>query len=379
MIAAVGRRGITAAAVAILLIVLLTVTFHQPTYDALASQVSLLHGDPTATDSHGFKTPPEDKPKSDNYWASQDPTKPENNQEKYAYVTLLSGTVDAPDDLEQDNYFVATRILLWQLLHNPKTRTKHDVIVMVTPSVSEHRRERLKKDGANVMSVDFVRTKHDKWIHGGDPRWADLMTKFRAWELTQYTKILMMDGDSMLRSSLDGIFDDPGTQIQKTDFNHPNATVLPGQKPFPDTYMLGAGREVWDSNHEFPPGPETGLKGPGYFNAGFFLLAPSLATFEYYKSLLDIKDSFDPTYMEQNLLNFAHRWDGPMPWKEISYTWGLRCPNENDFEKGLVSMHEKWWSHPYLYDNQKVKDWMTAQRWEMKGWYDAWDLRNQSN
>jgi alpha-N-acetylglucosamine transferase len=141
--------------------------------------------------------------------------------------------------------------------------------------------------------------------------------------------------------------------------------------------VLAAGSEVWDSTHTFPPtfdDRKGGLKGFGYFNAGFFLLKPSLAAFDYYTSLLDIKDSFDPKYMEQNLLNFAHRWDGPMPWKEIAYTWNLRCPNENDFEQGLVSMHEKWWTQPYIYDNEKVKQWLRAQRWEMKGWFDAWDL-----
>jgi alpha-N-acetylglucosamine transferase len=327
-----NKRIITAAAVATLLVVILTLSLHQPTYQALRYHTGLDHEE---YDTHGFLTGSGalTVPNTNNK-TGDDPY----NEKKYAYVTLLSGTVHAPEDLAKDNYYVAVRILIWQLLHKPDTRTKYDVIVMVTPSVSQHRRERLEKDGATVMLVDFVRGKHDEWIHGGDPRWADLMTKFRVWQLTEYDKVLLMDGDSMLRSSLDGVFEDPATRPQKTDFHHPNATVLDGQKPFPETYVLAAGSEVWDSTHEFPPFHGGGLKGYGNFNAGFFIIQPNLAAYEYYVSLLDIKDSFDPQYMEQNLLNFAHRWDGPMPWKEIAYTWNLRCPNENDFDKGLVSM-----------------------------------------
>lgn len=372
MPATLGRRCVFAAsALATLVVVCLTLTFHQPTYRALK-----YHFTPQQYDLHGFAvgngplTVPNTRPASN---------AAAGNASKYAYVTLLSGTVHAEEDLAKDNYFVAVRILIWQLLHNPGTRTKYDVIVMVTPSVTQHRRERLEKDGATVMLVDFVHGTNDHWITGGDPRWADLMTKFRVWQLTQYEKVLLLDGDSMLRSSLDGVFEDPATEVQKTDLNHPNATVLPGQKPFPESYVLAAGSEVWDSNHEFPPFHGGGLKGYGYFNAGFFIMKPSLAAFDYYTSLLDIPNSFDPTYMEQNLLNFAHRWDGPMPWKEISYTWNVRCPNENDFEKGLVSMHEKWWDQPYIYDNEKVKQWLRAQRWEMKGWYDAWDLAHATS
>lgn len=295
-----------------------------------------------------------------------------DGSEKLAYVTFLSGTVDQDEDLENDNYFIATRILIWQLLHNPSTRTNGiDVVVMVTPSVSESRRARLAKDGAIVYPVEFLRSE-TRWVKAEQHRWDDVMTKIRAWEMTQYSRILMLDGDSMLLRQLDGVFDDPGAQIQTTK-QMDNYTALEGEAPLPPTYLLGSLSEVWDSNHDFPPADGTGLKKYGYMNAGFFLLAPSLASFNYYRSFLEIPDSFDPKYPEQNLLNKAHQWDGPMPWKEISYTWNIRCPTENDFEKGLVSMHEKWWTQPYLYENQKVKDFLKSRRWEMKGWYDAYD------
>lgn len=297
-------------------------------------------------------------------------------KERFAYVTFLSGTIDQESDLEEDNYFVATRILVWQLLHKPETRTTNgiDVVVMVTPSVSESRRNRLAKDGAIIYPVEFLHVENDSWVVAQKHRWDDVITKLCAWEMVQYSRVLMLDGDTMLRLPLDGIFSDQGAKMQKTK-QLDNITALEGEAPLPPRYLLGSLCEVWDSTHDFPPRDGTGLKKYGKMNAGFMMLAPSLEAFEYYRSLLSITDSFDPKYPEQNLLNHAHRWDGPMPWTEVDYKWNIRCPNENDFANGLVSMHEKWWTQPFLYENQKVKDYLRAQRWEMKGWYDAWDLR----
>merc|ERR1712194_741084 len=109
-----------------------------------------------------------------------------------------------------------------------------------------------------------------------------------------------------------------------------NYTAIKGEATLPETYLLGSLSEVWDSTHEFPPTDGTGLKKYGYMNAGFFMLAPSLAAFEHYRSFLEIPNSFDPKYPEQNLLNMVHKWYGPMPWTELSYTWNIRCPSDID-------------------------------------------------
>ncbi|EUC47031.1 glycosyltransferase family 8 protein [Bipolaris oryzae ATCC 44560] len=240
---------------------------------------------------------------------------------KYAYLIFMSQTLDVSKDLEKDNYFVAARILVWQLVHNPSTRTKHDVIVMVTPNVSQSRRDRLKRDGAIVHAVDFLHTPNDGWLKPEVHRWDDVVTKMRAWELT-----------------LDPVFDDPAVHLLATE---PSNTTT--NTTLPSTYLVASNSEVWDSTHSFPPTHGTGLKKPGHMNAGFFILAPSLTAFEYYKSLMDTPYSFNPKYPEQNLINYAHRWDGPMPWRELAYTWNIRCPNDQDIEKGLYSVHEKWW------------------------------------
>ncbi|KAF2854368.1 glycosyltransferase family 8 protein, partial [Plenodomus tracheiphilus IPT5] len=195
------------------------------------------------------------------------------------------------------------------------------------------------------------------------------MTKLRVFEMTQYERILVLDGDSMLLHPLDGVFDDPAAQLQGTG-THKDED---GHPPMPSTYLLAGLSEIHDSNHDFPPAKKD-IKTPGYMNAGFFVCAPSKEMFEYYRSFLIVEDTrFNSEYMEQNLLRTVHGWDGPMPWKELDYKWNIREPNENDFEKGVVSVHEKYWDHGTIHGNQKVVDWLESRRWEMKGWYDAYD------
>jgi alpha-N-acetylglucosamine transferase len=294
-----------------------------------------------------------------------------HNPERLAYALLMASSIDQSEDLENDHYFVAARIVIWQLLHNPSTKTTNgaDVFVMVTPDVSASRIERLKKDGVKIRPVEVVHTPNDHWVVPEQPRLVAMMAKLRLWEMTEYSRILFLDSDFVLRSSLDGVFDDPGTQRMRTlDKATSNFTQLEGEAPLPETYLLASLPETSDSNHDFPP---TNIATPQYMNGGFFMLAPDLVMFEHMKSLMDIEYSFNQKYMEQSLINYVHRKEGPMPWAETKEQWCIRYPNENDFEKGLVSMHEKWWKQPYIYDNDKVKDYLKAVRWEMKGWYDG--------
>jgi alpha-N-acetylglucosamine transferase len=288
------------------------------------------------------------------------------DEERYAYVTWLSSTVDADsdnaDDLDADIYFVATRILVWQILHDPTTKTSNaDMVVMVGPDVDEPRRERLRRDGAIVRPIELVHTEHDSWIVPEEARWRDIMSKLRVWEMEEYSHILMLDGDMLLQSPLDGIFSDPGAQTHYTKTwlsDDPKADL-------PETYMLGTYSEI-KRRHSWPPKPSDPAKS-GYFNGGFFLLRPDRRLFNYFVSLLDQEGRFDPAYMEQNLLNYAFRWDGPMPWREINGTWNIRFTNQRDMEGGAVSMHEKWWKSKA--QDAHVEAYGLRKRWEMHGFY----------
>lgn len=374
--------GITAAFVAIFLLMVSSLHFYKgptsyttPEKQQISKQPSGIISHTNGDENSGLEHTPDglDHVVSPEHGDVNGTGKHPDGSEKLAYVTFLSGTLDQDEDLENDHYFQAVRILVWQLVHHLPTRAENiDVVVMVTPTVSESRRKRLIRDGAIVYPVEFLRSE-SKWVHAAEERWNDVMTKLRVWEMTQYSRILVLDGDTVLVKPLDGVFKDPGAQIRETK-SVSSYKPLDGEAALPKTYLLASLSEVWDSSHEFPPKEGTGLKTIGYMNAGFFLLAPSIDAFNHYKSYLEIPDSFDPKYPEQNLLNKIHDWKGPMPWTEVDYKWNIRCPNDVDIEKGLVSAHEKWWTQPYLYNNDKTKHWLRSRRWEMKGWYTAYDM-----
>lgn len=72
---------------------------------------------------------------------------------KFAYTTFLANWPrDDEDNPNDDKYFLATRILAYQLLHAPETKSVHGYpfIVLVNEHVSAAKRERLAKDGAIV-------------------------------------------------------------------------------------------------------------------------------------------------------------------------------------------------------------------------------------
>ncbi|KAI9157886.1 hypothetical protein HJFPF1_05870 [Paramyrothecium foliicola] len=309
--------------------------------------------------------------------AHNDSAATSTSTDRFAYVTFLTSTVDGgSEDLDADVYFIATRILVWQLLHDHDTKTSgHDVIVLVGPDVTESRCERLRKDGATVRSVALLHGHDDAWVVPKYSRWQDVMAKLRVWEMEEYSRILMLDGDMLLQAPLDGVFDDPGAVLLRTK---PDIGRKDDEPELPQEYLLASLGEVDTDDHSWPPkqwehGWRSDVKEPGFFNAGFFILKPDKKMLQYFVALLDLKGRFDPKYPEQNLLNYAYRWDGAMPWREIDYTWNIRWATEDDLDGGAVSLHEKWWENPRS-GSSRVKDFLLSKRWAMEEYYKIHDL-----
>ncbi|KAH8172294.1 glycosyl transferase family 8 domain-containing protein [Sarocladium implicatum] len=286
-------------------------------------------------------------------------------KDKFAYLIWLSSAPEEDtENFDINNYFVASRVLIWQLLHDPKAKASPDidVVVMTGPQVNEAHRERLRKDGAIVKEVDIPHGNNDTWIVPEESRWADVMGKLRAWELTEYSRVLMLDGDILLQSSLDGIFHESGAKLMQTK---PEIGRKDDEPELPEDYVLCTFMELQSANHDWPPTDRGRF--PGYFNAGFFMLKPDKKMFDYYMSLLDIPHRFSPEFPEQNLLNYAHRWDGAMPWKEIPAKWNTKFTSEKDLEGGVVSMHEKFWK--LRSGGKGLIRFVESKRWQAEGYW----------
>ena len=294
--------------------------------------------------------------------------------EKLAYATFLTATtanLDDPDD-EHDLYFVATRILAWQILHSSVTRTNRSIpfLVLVTEDISTSKRERLELDGAEVVPIEYLREGSD-WIHGEMPEWRDVLAKLRAWELTDYSRILFLDGDMILTGPLDDVFDVPAASPAHTVHDE-SIKIRDDESPSPETYVLASMPEVNPIHAPNPTADNGDFKDPNYFNAGFFLFSPSRKLFEHYKSVMNIPHRFDPRYPEQNLLNYVHRRNGSMPWQELGAQWNIRFPSLDDLATGVQSLHDKWW-HPHM--DVRLNEFYQEVRWRMEGFYEAWDQR----
>lgn len=299
---------------------------------------------------------------------SQEPSLERVNS-KYAFATFLAGQADDADERSRsinDQYFIATRILAYQFLHATETRSRDrsiPFIVLVTDNVNEERRARLRRDGAIIVPAELITS---SWVKTETSTWQDVMTKLRLWKLTQFERICFVDGDTVLAQPIDGVFQDDAVSLRKTGDNQ--AEIFDDEDEMPANYTF-AGVPEMNRTHGFPPDHPTDYPNWDYLNAGFFVFEPSLKMFDYYMSLMNTVNKFDPQMPEQNLLNYAHRHDGNMPWLHLNNTWNIHYPTKNDVEGGVKSVHDKWWAP----ESSEMKPWLERWRWQMEGYYEARD------
>lgn len=309
-------------------------------------------------------------PRTPSYHRNQAGSRGQHNQRpmtgpNVAFVTFLgafTGGIDPnkPEDDNDDGYYLSTRVLGYQLMHSPTAGTNSSIpfVVIVTDETSARKRARLEKDGATVIQVERI---SPGWAIPGDPRWKDMMTKLRLFELTQYAKICYIDSDHLVVDRLDGIFWDEATLTQHT-FQNPNA-LADDEAALPRTYMMAAHADFWGYDHPYPP-PADG----DYMNFGFAVFSPSKPLFEYYLSVLAIQGRFDMVFQEQSLVNYAHRRGGNMPWKPLWHGWNVNWPTERDWKGGAKSFHAKYWDTDPSHDKVLKQIWR-EQRAEMEGFY----------
>jgi len=245
---------------------------------------------------------------------------------KVAFATFLAGNANPdanPNDDNDDGYFLGTRVLAYQLLHSRSAGTNSSIpfLVVCTKDVTKRKRDKLRKEGATVIVVDKLQA---DWVHPGVERWKDVLSKLRLWQLTQYSKICFIDADTLVTKPLDNVFLDESTLTSATLTQE--SQIHEDEAALPRTYMFATHADFWGYDHPYPPDTSS-----TYLNCGFFVFTPSKVMFDYYVSLLRAPGKFDSGFPEQNLLNYAHRREGNMPWKVLWYGWNVNWPTENDW------------------------------------------------
>ncbi|KAL2212072.1 glycosyltransferase family 8 protein [Sarocladium strictum] len=286
-----------------------------------------------------------------------------SSESRVAFATFLSGSPKLAN--KNDNYFRAARLLTYQLLHAPETRSNASIpfIVLVTKDVPLWKREQLQHDGATIVEAEDVPLTW--WIKTGVTRWKDQFTKLRLLEMTEYSRILFIDADTLLTKPLDGIFNEPGVRNpSRTLFEERPRQIRRDEAPLPANYVFAARSDnqfLGARDHTYPPGHTE------IFTAGFWVAAPSRELYEYFMSVMSHWRRFDPHTMEQSLLNYAFRRVGAMPWTELDPKWSATWPNSGDVEAGVASLHEKFWKT----GPKELKKLYADKRKEAENFYDA--------
>ena len=277
---------------------------------------------------------------------------------RYAITTYLGpnsiGKQEKSDNL--DSEFIGTRTLVYQLLHSPSTKLRDPVpvIILVHRDVRESKRQRLRDDGATVIEVESI----------ADDRWGDIPTKLRIFDptLVPYHKILFMDADIILTRPIDKIFDDPNAVPRAVD----DSQVEPEMNPLPQEYILAASPLTRRGSSAV-----VSTQTPNSFCGGLFMYSPSTEVFQYYTKLLGQSELYHTGAAGDELLNYAHRQGGPMPWKNLRGSWYLNTPGDNDLNGKTPLLHTKLRAQDgeASSSDSAVGKFAQSQRWEMEGYW----------
>lgn len=280
-------------------------------------------------------------------------TKSETSAERYAFLTFLNPYYPESDggSPKEDIFFVNARMLAYQFLHDPTTRVTHpniDFVVAVTKQVDQWKVDRLTKDGAIIKTVRNI-----KPLAGGQQqRWHDMMSKLEMFRFEGYDKMLYMDSDTVLRENMEGVFWDSGAVVTKTrNITDPKMDEEP---EIPEDYLLASVDDLMAHSFDKRALPPSDTKMTleerdawvrfRYFSGGFWMFRPDNMLYQYLMGLIHLADGrFSTRYMEQNLLNYAFRREGPMPWTELDWKYNLWGPEERDWKMEIKSFHAHLW------------------------------------
>ncbi|CAI5530638.1 unnamed protein product [Closterium sp. Naga37s-1] len=130
--------------------------------------------------------------------------------QRVAYATVLHSS---------DRY-VCGAIVLGQSIR--RTGSTHEMVVLVSKEIQEESRRGLKEAGWTVKEIERIRNPHA--LNGTYNEWN--YSKLRLWQQTEYTKLLFIDSDLLLLTSVDFLFSYPEISARGNDGTDFNSGVM---------------------------------------------------------------------------------------------------------------------------------------------------------
>lgn len=260
----------------------------------------------------------------------------------YSYVTLLT----------TDNYVQGVVLLKASL---ERVGAKYPLSVMITDNLSEKTLTVLESLKVNVIPVKKLATPEKLYeknktvdAHMADV-WKDVLTKFQVWQLTQFDKVIMLDCDLLFLKNPDDCF----------------------EKPEMTAALDGEYFNLW---YKWP-----------HFNTGFFVVKPSLETFnkivdfatniDKYRNLDEILDYQGHQYViaDQELLNLYFK-DWPKQTElHLSKFYNIFSPHiakglEDEIEENGYFIHFTG-DKPWFIDDKQLSVLRTKSGWNYLSCY----------
>ncbi|XP_063616923.1 mucin-2-like isoform X2 [Cydia splendana] len=227
-----------------------------------------------------------------------------------AWVTLATN----------DSYGLGALVLAHSLR---RVRSTHSTVVLITPSVTDAMRDRLRAVFTEVVTVDVLDSRdaaHLALLQR--PELGITFTKIHCWGLTQYEKCVFLDADTLVVQNCDELFE----------------------------------------REELSAAPDVGW--PDCFNSGVFVYTPSTATFDALIKFAQERGSFDGG--DQGLLNsFFSDWARSDINKHLPFLYNVTSaafysylPALKQYGQDLKIIHfigaAKPWLQPYDFETRSV-------------------------
>ena len=163
-------------------------------------------------------------PNEDTQYPSPEVMVDEHGNRLYAYVTLV---------MLGDRYIPGAIVLAHSIR---RLDSQADLVVLVTPDVSEDGRRILATFFDRVVPVDFIKVPNWRVRKQPHRRYLELVfTKFHLFNLTQYKKVLLIDADALVLKYPDHLFSLPapmGCLLENKDlfisYDSKGNYILPG-------------------------------------------------------------------------------------------------------------------------------------------------------
>lgn len=191
-----------------------------------------------------------------------------------------------------------------------RAKTRWPLVVMVTDAISLDIRRALGSLGCIVRPVAPIRPPSSLQTNYATKRFDQTWTKLRAWQLTDFSRVVLLDADMLVLQNMDELFllDLQGSTIAACyacRCNPENVTT------YPATWRPENCHYTWLARSA--TAPETLDR---YLNSGLVVLQPDQGIFaDISARVAAIEDLSNFLFSEQDLLNifFARKWM-PLPY-----------------------------------------------------------------